>query len=128
MAKYSSRQQPPPPRPYKIHPIWRGIGCLLVLIGPPLAFLIAHLLVDMNIENGWYPIPGELMRPYTIPGIGYTLSHLYATLIVAMVLILFGIALIMIVYTTVYSLMGPKRYGPLDAPPVREMPHKKKRR
>ncbi len=128
MGKYSSRQTPPPPRPYEIHPIWRGIGCLLVIIGPPLAFLVSHLLVDMNLENGWYPVPREMMNTFRIPGTEFSISHLYATLVVTFVLILMGIALIMIMYTVVYSMMGPKRFGPMDAPPVRNLPHKQRKK
>ncbi len=121
MGKYKTHQTAPPPRPYDIHPIWRGIGCLLVLIGPPVAFAAAHLLVDENLRQGWYPLPRDLMRTFVVPGINYPLAHFYASLVVAAVLLFLGLGLLMLLYTIVYSVAGPGR-NPLDAPPVRERP------
>ena len=120
MGKYGklSRQVPPPERPWSVHPIWRGIGCLMILIGPFVAFAAAHILLEMNLEQGWYPIPGEFAGPFTIKGIGYTVDHFFADLLIAGVFLLIGFAILMIIYSIIYSIMGPPRYGPLDAPPV----------
>lgn len=122
MGKYGklSRQVPPPRRPWAVHPIWRGIGCLIVVIGPFIAIAAAHLVLDMNMERGWYPIPAEFTASYTLPGIGYTINHFFADLILAGVFLLIGFAIMMIVYSIIYSVMGPPRYGPLDSPPMRE--------
>lgn len=122
MGKYSQlqRQTPPPPRPWSIHPIWRGIGCLMAIIMPIFAFAAASMLVDYNLKAGWYPVPGDLMSPFTIPGVGYTLPHLFASLLVAVLLLLAIFAVIMIFYAIVYALLGPKRYGPHDSPPIRQ--------
>ena len=46
MSKYKSYQAPPPERRYKIHPIWQGIGCIMLLVVPVLAFIAAQVLVD----------------------------------------------------------------------------------
>jgi hypothetical protein len=121
MGKYSklSRQVPPKPRPWNVHPIWRGIGCILFLIGPFIAFAAADLIVQMDIDNGWYPVPPELSRQLVINPLGLTLRHFFANLMVTALLLLLGFALIMVVYSLIYALMGPKRYGPLDAPPIR---------
>jgi hypothetical protein len=121
MAKYSrtSVQAPPPPRPWAVHPIWRGIGCFLIVIGPVIAFAGAHLLLDMNQERGWYPVPPELAAPFTVPGIGYNINHFFGDLLVGVVLLFIGFALIMVLYAILYSILGPARYGPLDSPPVR---------
>lgn len=124
MGKYSrlSGQRPPPPPPWKIHPVWRGIGCLLLLIGPVLAYITADILVSMTLSEGWYPLPRDLVRPYTIPLIGLRVNHLFANLMVTALLLLFGFALIMILYTVIFAIAGPGRYTPLDSPPVRESP------
>jgi uncharacterized membrane protein YphA (DoxX/SURF4 family) len=121
MGKYGklSRQVPPPQRPWSVHPIWRGIGCLMVLIGPFIAIAAAHLLLDMNLEQGWFQIPAEFSGPFTLPGTNTTLNHFFADLLLAGVLLLIGFAVMMIVYSIIYSIMGPPRYGPLDAPPTR---------
>jgi hypothetical protein len=120
MGKYGNRQVPPPERPWKVHPIWRGIGCLMLLIAPPVAFAAADMLVKMNMQARWLPMPPEMSRPYTIPEIGYTVDHALASLIVAAILLILGFAVMMIIYSIVYGMMGPPRYGPLDAEPIRK--------
>ena len=128
MGKYSQlqRQTPPPPRPWTIHPVWRGIGCLMALILPVVTIAAASMVVDYDLEAGWYPVPGNMMNPFTIPVVNYTLPHLYATLVVSVVLLLFIFAAIMIIYAIVYAVLGPKRYGPHDSPPIRETRVRKK--
>jgi hypothetical protein len=133
MGKYGMRQVPPPQRPWTIHPIWRGIGCLMFLIGPFIAFAAANMIVTMGAELGWFPIPPELAQPYNeiaglykLPTLEYPINHFFASLVATGILLLIGFAVIMIVYAMVYSLLGPRR-NPLDAPPVRDRPVKKRR-
>jgi len=127
MGKYQARQAPPPQRPYNVHPIWRGIGCLLVLFGPPLSLALGHLLVEMNSQEGWYRIPRDLMTRFVVPGVNFVVPHLYATLLAGGLLMVLGIGVIMIIYALMYSILGPKRYGPMDSPPVRRTSTKSKR-
>ena len=121
MRKYYwlSRRSSSTPRPWDIHPIWRGIGCILFLISPFLAYLIADLLVQMNLEKGWYPISRELTRSISLPVVDKVLRHFFANLMVTALLLLLGCALIMVIYTIIYALIGPEKYGPLDEPPIR---------
>jgi hypothetical protein len=91
----------------------------LIIIGPIIAFSGAHLLLDMNQEQGWYPVPPELAASFTVPGIDYTINHFLGDLLVGGVLLFIGFAFIMILYAILYSILGPPRYGPLDSPPVR---------
>lgn len=123
MGKHSVRQVAPPSRPYVVHPVWRGIGCLLTLIAPFVAIAAADLLVKMNLEKGWFPIPRDMLRPYTLPVVNYTLDNAIATLITAGLLLLLGFALMIILYSIIYSLMGPPRYSPIDSPPIRGKKH-----
>lgn len=120
MGKYNrlSRSTPPPPRPWKVHPIWRGIGCILVVIFPFLAYAASDILVQMNLDQGWYPFPRELTRSFFFAPLGLNLQHFYGNLMVTALLLLIGFAVITVVYALIYAVMGPKRYGPLDAPPI----------
>ncbi len=139
MGKYGMRQVQPPQRPWKVHPIWRGIGCLMVLIGPVIAFAGAHLLVGMNIERGWYPLPGEMLMTRTLrvpqeittllnlQPTSYPLPHLYADLLLTGILLLLGFGAMMVFYAIMYSIMGPSRYGPMDAPPIRRSDVRRRR-
>jgi len=124
-----------PERPYEIHPIWRGIGCILVVIGPFVAFAAAHMLVDLNVANNWLAIPREMNNTVTVPALLEIpidpIEHFYADLLVAVLLLLLGFGIVMVVYALMYSAVGPGR-SPLDAPPIRSRPHQparsKKRR
>jgi len=86
-----------------------------------MAYIIADLLVKMNLEQGWYPIPAELSRTLRVPFLDFALPHFYINLMVTALLLLIGFALIMVIYTLIYAIAGPGRYGPMDAPPVRRV-------
>ena len=111
-------------RPWEIHPVWQGIGCLLMILIPMMAYAGAVLIVQANMEKKWIPFPTELMRTVTIPNIG-SFNHLFATLLVAFVLAMLGFALIVFLYSFMYRIVGPPRLGPLDAMEVRT-PKKKR--
>jgi hypothetical protein len=124
---YRRHMAKPKERPWDVHPIWRGIGCIMLIIVPIMAYAGAVLLVEANFENNWVPIPWDLMGPQNIPVLGITVNNLYANLAVAALLTILGYGLLMFVYSIVYSMMGPARYGPQDAPPVRSGPKKRRR-
>ena len=102
----------------KIHPVWRGIGCILMVLIPVLSYAGAVLLVQANQQQGWLRMPPEFLRTVTLPLLG-SVPHLVANLGVALLLILAGFAFVMIVYTLVYRFLGPSRYAPPDFPPIR---------
>lgn len=112
-------------RPWKVHPIWRGIGCLMLMLVPVLSYAGAVVLVEMNMEAGWVPSSAVFMQTVVLPVIERAVPHLYANLMVAGLLILVGYAALMVVYTLLYGLVGPPRLGPLDAEPIRRPPRQK---
>jgi hypothetical protein len=140
MGKYdrASSRTPPPQRPWAVHPIWRGIGCLWFIISPVLAYAIASLLVQYDMETGFFTIPADLTRQVTIPLAGIippnkyipitlnnlNVPHLYANLLVGAIVLLIGFGVVMVIYAIIYNMMGPKRLGPLDAPPIRRKTRK----
>lgn len=113
-------------RPWKIHPIWRGIGCLLMLMIPVMAYAGAVVLVRENSQNKWLPMPAELMQTVNIPYLG-DIKAFFAVLIVTVLLMIIGFGVVTILYSLIYSAFGPPRLGPLDAPPVRTSPARRKR-
>ena len=141
MGKYGriTTQPPPPTRPWKIHPIWQGIGCILLVIGPFTVFGAAHLLVDMDMKYGWFRVPPEMTGSFTIPGTiqffewsfrlgeDLVIPHFFADLITTVLLLMMVFAFVMIIYSIVYAFLGPRRYGPRDSPPIR-LNMKKRRR
>jgi hypothetical protein len=140
MGKYSShaRQAPRPPKGV-VHPVMRGIGCLMIVIVPTLAYGISVLLVNYGISKGW-PIPPDWLGTPTfhpllwrLSGVATILAFLQAqTNLIANVI--FSIALTVVIggvmsviYGYIYTIFGPPRYGPTDAPPprVKAKPYKR---
>jgi len=96
------------------HPLWRGIGCLLLVVVPIISFAAARLLVQENSRQGWIRIPAEMRGSLAIPILG----PVYAVdLAVTILIIILAFGLLTVVYALLYRLFGPPRYGPLDAPP-----------
>ena len=121
------------------HYIWRGIGCLMMIIIPAMSIASAYETINYGIENRW-PIPYELLQPVRFPDIFYstqglrtilnplsTISHFYAIAIVSVLYIILVTGLISVVYAAVYRMVGPSRYGPTDAPPSKFKATKKSR-
>lgn len=127
MAKYRQydRGSAVKKAPWEIHPIWRGIGCMLMIIIPIMAYAGAALLVEANFTQRWVPVPYELAKTVSLPMIG-AVPNLYAILIVTAILSLFGFGLMTFLFSLFYRMVGPPRYGPLDMPPVRQAPRKRR--
>ncbi len=71
MGKYMKyRYQQVKERRWKIHPIWRGLGFLLIILVPLMSFAGAILLVRQNFQHGWVRVPAELLRSITLPELG----------------------------------------------------------
>lgn len=116
MTKYDPTYQPKSRRTIipPIHPVWRGIGCLFLILLPIVAFAGAKLLVQANARQLWVQMPSELVGSFTVPVIGRVF---FADLAVMIILIVIGFAIITVGYSLVYRIIGIPRYGPLDSPP-----------
>lgn len=132
MGKYSShaRQAPRPPRGV-VHPVMRGIGCLMIVIVPILAYGLSVLLVNYGASKGW-PIPPDWMGTpafhpllWRLSGVAAILAFLQTqTNLIANVIFAIAITVVIggvmsVIYGYIYSIFGPPRYGPTDAPPPR---------
>ena len=141
MGKYTTHSRTPPkPRNRGVHPVMRGIGCIMIVIVPILAYGIALLLIDYGIQNGW-PIPPNWLRPISIhplllslrglePVWNFLLSqdNLIAVIVftIAITIVIGGI--MSIIYGYIYTIFGPPQYGPHDAPPIRGIKVKRYKR
>ncbi len=111
-----------------IHPIWRGIGFLMIVITPIMAGAGAMVLLDLARQQGWpimRELGGYLKFPeifYQTPGISslaYRISAIPAlpaiiTFFLGLLLVFSGV--LSFIYAVIYRLIGPPRYTPLDAP------------
>ena len=112
-------------RPWQVHPIWRGIGCIMLIVIPIMAYLGGGILIEQGVIGAiGVPFPEDFLYPLIdTPILGFYISKLI--LLVAVSLTLIGFAALMIIYAVMYSALGPARYGPLDVEPIHYKPKKK---
>ncbi len=132
MGKYSSyTRQKERPRDQGVHPVMRGIGCILIIVVPILAYFASVLLVNYGATHGW-PIPPDwygkiaihpLLRE--VQGLKPILAfleaqpNLEANLVFTAIIVVVVGGIMSMIYGFIYSAFGPPRYGPTDAPPIK---------
>ena len=124
--QYRKEQQE---RRWKINPAWRGIGCILFLIIPVMAWVGAGMVLP---SLGNLPVFGEMKQlvliPYTriqqIDAIIFPINHYFASigfssgqLFLTILFLFIGYGLMALLYAILYKVAGPPRYGPFDIPP-----------
>jgi hypothetical protein len=129
MGKYMKyRYQQVRERRWKVHPIWRGIGVAFLVMVPLMSFAGAILLVRQNFKQGWIPVPAELLKFIDTPQLVALSQELgriyYLDIAVTLALMVLGFGIISIIYSMLYGIFGPSRYGPVDSPPIRRSPRK----
>jgi len=132
MGKYTSHVKQAPKRERGVvHPLMRGIGCIMIMVVPILAYGASVLLVNYGVGHGW-PIPPTWLGAPTFPpllwrlqGIAVVLAFLQAQnnlianiIFTIAVTVLIG-GIMSMIYGYIYTLFGPPRYGPTDSPPDR---------
>jgi len=124
MGRYRSyTRQGVKERPWDVHPIWRGIGCILIILIPIMAYAGAVVLIRENTENNWVSLPRELTVSYVIPYLGFRIN--FADIAATILLMFIGFGVLVVIYAFIYRLIGPPRYGPLDSPPIKRKPRKR---
>ncbi len=134
MGKYMKR---PDARPYKIHPVWRGIGCVMIILVPIMAWVAAEELVKFGWAQGW-SIMGELSGRLTLPGIFYSLpvisslanalsriANFPAQMLFFVLLLIAFSGILSFIYAVIYRVIGPPRYTQIDAPPPPDRPKRR---
>ncbi len=135
----SSQDQSSLKQQKKTHPIWRGIGCLMVFIIPAISIAAGNLTVNYAISKRW-PIPVQFLGFMHLPDYFYstgglrtifnplsTIPNFYANTAATFLYMLVISGIISLVYATVYRMVAPSRYGPTDAPPTKFKATKKSR-
>ena len=138
MGRYKSTVSERGTQPKQRPPIWRGIGCLLIILVPVLSYAAADLSLPFFLNQGLVPrellftprVPDWLWLAPVLAQIVQSLIGQYAffaILILTFIYILFMGTVISILYAFMYRIIAPKRYGPMDAPPPRIKVKKYKR-
>ena len=127
MSKYERyNRQPVKERNRETHPIWRGIGCAIMLILPVISWAAASLIV--NLPNSARYIPVQLFGRPVLPAFLYrvpiliqvlnpivSIDDLFARLVLTVLLVILLGALLLTVYALMYKAAAPPK-DPLDAP------------
>jgi hypothetical protein len=123
MAKYSKFGQRSLSRKERsrLHPVWNGIGCLLMILIPVISYAGAVMLVERNLEERWLPVSRELYQTISLPVLG-EVPHLFANLLVTGALALFLFSVLTVLFALISQASGVSTEGPYDAPPVRSRP------
>ena len=116
-------------RRWKVHPVWRGIGLLFVILIPILSFSAAVLVVRGNLEQHWFQVPAELSTSFSTPELEVLSPDLtriyYADLALTVAFIVLAFGVMTVIYSILWRYIGPSRYGPVDSPPIRSSPHRR---
>jgi len=129
MTRYRKFDRPTFKRSEDVHPIWRGIGCILMIIVPLMSYLIALELVRYGLSHGWaFPpdflgviqFPGWVWKTPILSTLAYfiaSFTNLPAILIITLVLVLIFTGIFTTLYSLLWKVVGPSRYTSVDAPP-----------
>ena len=132
MSKYNTYQQHRElPSNREVHPVWRGIGCIIIILTPIISWAAASLLLEFGKLQKWpflyelrdyirfpevvYQIPGVLRVAYFLSGIPY----LKALLIFFVLMLIVFSGVFAVLNAVAYRIVGPPRYTRLDAPAPR---------
>ena len=140
MTKYTSLSRRKEIAPQeKVHPIWRGIGCIMIVLIPVIAFTMALLTIQIALGLNW-PVPAQLLGYPVMPANLFNVNILVPILIfiqqqnnfyaVVSMTILYVVVLGAVVslgYAIIYKFIGPPQYGPQDAAPpkIKVKPYKR---
>lgn len=114
MTKHSmfTTQMPPKPSKLPMHPIWRGVGLIMLVVLPAMSYLIASVLINNKGNLSWIVIPSDIIL-YQYPKDPLILVRL---LYAAIILLIIAAVLAFVTFLTA-RLLGPSRYDPYDLPP-----------
>jgi hypothetical protein len=125
MGRYRSyTRQEVKERPWEVHPIWRGLGCILIILIPIMSYAAAVVVVHENLVNKWVDLPPELAGFIVIPYLGVRVF--FAEIAATLLFMFIGYGILVLIYSVMYRIVGPPRYGPLDSPPIRRQPTRRK--
>jgi hypothetical protein len=108
MPKYNSYQIDDPGKKEKKqeHPIWRGIGCILIIIIPLFSYFASSLLVDRRQYSPWLIIPQEIVVT------NFKDPLIFVKVVYAVIIALILFLLMAVVTFAINQFSGPRRIGP----------------
>jgi hypothetical protein len=103
----------------EINPIWRGIGCFLIVVFSVGGYFFGDWFLGQNDASGWFKLPDVLI---SIPGLPWLPSGFVMNVLVAIVFMIVGFGILNIVY----AILFPIQPGKYDHPPLKPTGRKKR--
>lgn len=99
----------------ELHPAWRGLGCLLVVVIGVWSYILSGWFLSANASNGWVYVPPEIMN---LPFAPWLPEGALVQAVVALLITLFSFGIM----NLVYGILFPLRRGEQDVPPLKRRP------
>jgi hypothetical protein len=119
-------------RPWTVHPIWRGIGCFMIILIPIMAWAGMNVVMQSELIT---KLPVNFTQPVYFKLTDYDFVNLvvlwlnanlgergftFGMVIFFLGFLLVGYLLLVILYGVMLRMIGPPRHGPLDAPAIKK--------
>ncbi len=139
MGRHSVQQAPRQEKSNKPHPVWTGLGCLMIVVVLLMSIGASIVAMQMIQDNHW-PFPYQLLGYARFPDIFYStiglaklfnaigsVNNLYAYIALTLVFSVILSGIVSVLYAFIYRMVGPSKYGPTDARPIKMRINKKQR-
>lgn len=119
------RYSPEPKKPkWTIHPIWRGIGLIAMILIPIMAYLSAQVFFQYAPISWLQMFPPGAYENFVIPYLDIRVPFNLGTVIMTFIFMFILFAVFTIFYALFMKIAGPSKYGPTDVPPIRRKTRK----
>jgi len=127
MGKYAKYQRKSEKK-REMNPIWRGIGCILIVIVPVISYALMVIFSPVIIATNLVPLdllgkakfPEWALKAPVLGDITFFIggiNDLWFKLIAFFVFLLLLTTIFSLIYTSILQVIGPPRYTDKDAPP-----------
>lgn len=101
----------------RVNPIWRGVGCLVLVVLALAGYSFANWFLVANFQNGWVFIPNEALNPSFVPAMlfPYLGGGGMVKFVTAGLFMILGYGIL----SVSYAILFPIKPGETDVPPVR---------
>jgi len=111
------------------NPLWRGVGCISMVVLPLITFELTLLSIPPLVVTGLVPFQllGQVNFPawvFRTPGLSDVaifirgINNLWLGVILFFIILLLLTGISSLIYVSVLQVIGPPRYSEIDAPPT----------
>ena len=105
----------------RLHPVWRGVGCLLLVLLALAGYALSGWFLVANQENGWIYLPYELYYPPFLPAsLSFLPPGFFIRVGIGLLVMVFGYGIL----SFVYAILFPIEQREIDAPPMKRRKRK----